>query len=366
MAQMARKLSDSLSMDSPSDDFSDSGSDSNLDGYIEPQLGGKVVLVTGVAGFIGSHCALSLLERGDTVIGIDEVNDYYDVSLKYSNLRRVEARASEGQFVFYKGDICNVDLMEQIFAEHEPQWILHLAARAGVRPSIEDPFVYVHSNVEGTTRLLDIARKHNVKHFVFASSSSVYGGSKKELFSELDDVSNPVSPYAATKKACELMGSTYNHLYKMPVAGLRFFTVYGPRGRPDMAAFKFISRVSNGTELHQYGDGSTSRDYTYIDDIVDGCIRTLDRPSGFQIYNLGNGKPVKLGAFIELVAQSVGRPANIKIMPEQPGDVPRTCADISKARAYLGYNPKTSFKQGIQKTVDWFETSGLKTGSTSI
>lgn len=342
-----------------SEDFSDSGDSDSLSAEIQAHVGGKVVLVTGVAGFIGSHCALSLLERGDIVIGIDEVNDYYDVSLKESNLKRVEAHASNGQFLFYKGDICDADLVEKIFSTHRPQWVLHLAARAGVRPSIDDPFVYVHSNVEGTTRLLEVARRHKCKHFVFASSSSVYGGSKKELFSELDDVSNPVSPYAATKKACELLGSTYHHLYKMPVAALRFFTVYGPRGRPDMAAFKFISRVSHGEELHQYGDGSTSRDYTYIDDIVDGCIRTLDRPSGFQIYNLGNGKPVRLSAFINLVAKSVGRPANIKILPDQPGDVPRTCADISKARQLLGYDPKTSFEQGIQNTVDWFQTSGL-------
>lgn len=326
---------------------------------IQPHVGQKIVLVTGVAGFIGSHCALELLKRGDIVIGIDEVNDYYDVALKESNLARVEAQALDGQFVFYRGDICDAELVQRIFSSHNPQWVLHLAARAGVRPSIDDPFVYVHSNVEGTTRLLEIARKHDCKHFVFASSSSVYGGSNKELFSETDDVSNPVSPYAATKKACELLGSTYQHLYKMPVAALRFFTVYGPRGRPDMAAFKFISRVSHGEELHQFGDGSTSRDYTYIDDIVDGCLRALDRPNAFQIYNLGNGSPVRLSAFIDLVAKCVGRKANIKIMPEQPGDVPRTCADITKAKQLLGYDPKTGFEEGIKNTVTWFAKSGL-------
>eukprot|EP00493_Phyllostaurus_siculus_P021940 UN22270 len=369
MFRMHEEVVEALSSD-PSDASSDASSDELCEGIsmvdnamicaeIEPHMGSKIVLVTGVAGFIGSHCALSLLQRGDIVIGIDEVNDYYDVSLKESNIKRVEAQAANGQFVFYRGDICNKELVEKIFSTHKPEWVLHLAARAGVRPSIEDPFVYVHSNVEGTTRLLEIASRHQCKHFVFASSSSVYGGSKKELFSELDDVSNPVSPYAATKKACELLGSTYNHLYKMPVAALRFFTVYGPRGRPDMAAYKFISRVSHGTELHQFGDGSTSRDYTYIDDIVDGCVRTLDRPSGFQIYNLGNGNPVKLSAFIDLVAKSVGRPANIKVLPDQPGDVPRTCADITKARQLLGYNPKTSFAEGIQNTVNWFQQSGL-------
>lgn len=322
---------------------------------IAPHKQRKVVLVTGAAGFIGSNCAIELIKRGDTVIGIDEVNDYYDVDKKAYNLKRVRSAGDEKSFTFYRGDICDAELLTKIFAEHKPQWILHLAARAGVRPSIDDPFVYIHSNVEGTTRLLAEAAKNDVKHFVFASSSSVYGGSKKTLFSEDDDVSNPVSPYAATKKACELLGSTYNHLYSLPVAGLRFFTVYGPNGRPDMAAYKFVDRVSRGDELYQFGDGSTSRDYTYIADIVDGCLRTLDRPNGFQVYNLGNGSPVKLKDFIKLVEDTVGQKANIKILPEQPGDVPRTCADISKAKEMLGYNPSTSFKEGIKKTVQWYD-----------
>lgn len=322
---------------------------------IRPHKDKKVVLVTGVAGFIGSNCAIELIERGDVVIGIDELNDYYDVGKKQYNLQRVRNAGGKNNFTFYKGDICNEELLSEIFSEHKPEWVLHLAARAGVRPSIDDPFVYIHSNVEGTTRLLSAAAKSKVKHFVFASSSSVYGGSKNHLFSEDDDVSNPVSPYAATKKSCELLGSTYNHLYSMPIAALRFFTVYGPNGRPDMAAYKFVDRVSRGEQLFQFGDGSTSRDYTFISDIVDGCIRTLDRPSGFQIYNLGNGSPVKLKDFISLVEDTVGRKANIKILPEQPGDVPRTCADISKAKEMLGYNPSTTFAEGIKKTVQWYD-----------
>jgi len=331
---------------------------------IPPNRQHKVVLVTGAAGFIGSNCAIELLKRGDVVIGIDEVNDYYDVEKKKYNLQRVRSADSNANFTFYKGDICNQELLTKIFTEHKPEWILHLAARAGVRPSIDDPFVYIHSNVEGTTRLLSAASANGVKHFVFASSSSVYGGSKNELFSEDDDVSNPVSPYAATKKSCELLGSTYNHLYSMPIAALRFFTVYGPNGRPDMAAYKFVDRVSRGEQLYQFGDGSTSRDYTYIADIVDGCIRALDRPSGFQIYNLGNGSPVKLKDFIKLVEDTVGRKANIKILPEQPGDVPRTCADISKAQEMLGYNPSTSFEEGIKKTVQWYDAYHAETSDT--
>lgn len=196
---------------------------------------------------------------------------------------------------------------------------------------------------------------------MFASSSSVYGGSKKSVFCEDDFVDYPVSPYAATKKACELLAYTYHHLYKLNVAGLRFFTVYGPRGRPDMAPFKFIDRCSRGAEIQRFGDGSTSRDYTYIDDIVDGVVRSLDRPLGYQIFNLGNGQPVKLSKFISIVEQSVGKSAVIKELPEQPGDVPRTCADISKAQELLGYSPKTPFEEGIRKTVEWYNTEYSKT-----
>ena len=329
--------------------------DGEDEGSIAPHVGRKIVMVTGVAGFIGSNCAERLIARGDIVIGVDEVNDYYDVRIKRANLERLTRISGDsGNFRFYEGDLCNVEFITKIFEDEKPRWMLHLAARAGVRPSIDDPFVYIHSNIEATTRLLELSRKNGCEHFVFASSSSVYGGSTKSLFSETDDVSNPVSPYAATKKSCELIGFTYNHLYELPVAGLRFFTVYGPGGRPDMAPFKFVDRVSRGVEIQQFGDGSSSRDYTYIDDIVDGCLRTLDRPSGYQVYNLGNGEPTRLKDFIDIVQRCTERKAIIKILPDQPGDVPRTCADITKARSMLGYNPRTKFADGIAKTVAWY------------
>ena len=244
--------------------------------------------------------------------------------------------------------------MEQLFITERPRHVVHMAARAGVRPSIDDPFIYIHSNILGTTRLLELARIHGNDCFVWASSSSVYGGSKNEEFGEDDYVDNPVSPYAASKKACELMTYTYHSLYGMNVSGLRFFTVYGPRGRPDMAPFKFVDRVSRGLEIQQFGDGTSSRDYTYIDDIVDGVVRALDRPLGYQIFNLGNGSPYRLCDFISLVESNVGKPAVIRVLPDQPGDVPRTCANIDKARELLGYAPKVSFEEGTRRTVAWY------------
>ena len=321
-----------------------------------PHLTGKRVLLTGGAGFIGSHVAEVLLARGDEVLIVDEVNDYYDVRLKRANLKRLQERWGTERLRVYEGDVCDEPFISAIFEEEEPKWVVHLAARAGVRPSIQDPFIYIHSNVEATTRLMELARKHGNEHFVFASSSSVYGGSKNEVFSEADVVDFPVSPYAATKKACELMSYTYHHLYGMNVAGLRFFTVYGPRGRPDMAPFKFVDRVSRGVEIQQFGDGSSSRDYTYIDDIVDGVVRSLDRPLGYQIYNLGNGNPVGLKHFISIVERATGKKANIRVLPDQPGDVPRTAADISKARRLLGYEPKVAFADGIQRLAEWYRT----------
>eukprot|EP01040_Poterioochromonas_malhamensis_P015710 gene15710-17637_t len=313
----------------------------------------KVVLVTGGAGFIGSHVADSLLARGDRVVIIDEVNDYYDVRMKEANLKYLEEKY-KCRVTVYRGDICDASLMSFIFQNENPTHICHLAARAGVRPSIADPYIYVHSNIEGTTRLLDLARQHMVQNFVYASSSSVYGCSDKEVLSESDAVEKPVSPYAATKKACELLAYTYHHLYGLSVTGLRFFTVYGPRGRPDMAPFKFIERVFNGDAIQQYGDGSTSRDYTYIDDIVSGVVASIDRPLGYEVINLGNGRPYLLKDFIRLVEKCVGKQAKIEILPEQPGDVDRTCADISKAQRLLGYNPQVPFEEGISRTVEWY------------
>jgi UDP-glucuronate 4-epimerase len=324
------------------------------------------VLVTGGAGFIGSHTAAHLLRRGNKVVIVDEVNDYYDVSQKMGNvahLRALAAEVSDGsdrdsRLVFVRADINDIPRMTQIFAEHEPAFVVHLAARAGVRPSLKDPYLYIRANILGTTALLEIARKFDcVRHFVYASSSSVYGGSTKETFSEADIVDQPVSPYAATKKSCELMASTFNHLYGLHVSGLRFFTVYGPRGRPDMAPFKFLDRAARGVTIDQYGDGSSERDYTYVDDIVSGVVRAMDRPAGVQVYNLGNGRPVTLKRFIGLVGE-VAAPVdglNINYMPDQPGDVKRTCADISKARGMLGYDPKTPFEVGLRETWRWFQ-----------
>mmetsp|Transcript_12756 Transcript_12756/g.20630 ORF Transcript_12756/g.20630 Transcript_12756/m.20630 type:complete len:359 (+) Transcript_12756:417-1493(+) len=321
----------------------------------------KTVLVTGGAGFIGSHTAVRLLERGDKVVVVDEVNDYYDTRMKQANLQLLQKTADEfadpgyeTNYVFCKGDIADRKFMQNVFAEHQPTHVCHLAARAGVRPSIDDPFVYVHSNVLGTVTLLELAAQNGISNFVYASSSSVYGGSKKEKFSETDIVDEPVSQYAATKKSKELFAATYHSLYKLNCTGLRFFTVYGPRGRPDMAPFKFINNIVNGKKLDQYGDGSSERDYTYIDDIVNGVVLALDKPLGNAVLNLGRGSPCKLKDFISTIETICKRRAVINMMPMQPGDVPRTCADTSRAEKLIGYRAKVSLKQGLENTLAWY------------
>jgi UDP-glucuronate 4-epimerase len=323
---------------------------------VEPHMGYKKVLVTGGAGFIGSHVAEVLLARGDDVVIVDEMNDYYDLRTKEENLRLLRAAyPDENRLKIVRGDICDRDLMESIFATDRPKWVCHMAARAGVRPSIQDPYVYIHSNIKGTTQLMELSAKYGVQNFVFASSSSVYGGSKSTFFSETEVVDNPVSPYAASKKACELLAYTYHHLYQLNVTGLRFFTVYGPRGRPDMAPFMFLDRVSRGQEIQQFGDGSSSRDYTYISDIVDGVVRSIDRPYPYEIFNLGKGSGTSLKKFIHLVEKHAGKKAIIKILPDQPGDVPYTCADVSKAKEMLGYESAISFEEGIRRTAEWYK-----------
>jgi len=337
--------------------LTDSDEENEVTRKIKPHTGYKKVLVTGGAGFIGSHVAEYLLERGDDVVIVDEVNDYYDVSIKEENLRLLQEKYSYDRLVVYRCDICDHDEMDEIFDKERPKWVCHMAARAGVRPSINDPFVYIHSNIRGTTHLMELSHKYGIENFVFASSSSVYGGSKSTYFSEDEIVDNPVSPYAASKKACELLAYTYHHLYQLNVTGLRFFTVYGPRGRPDMAPFKFIDRVSRGLELQQFGDGSSSRDYTYVDDIVDGVVRSIDRRHRYEVFNLGKGDGTSLSEFIGLVQKYVGKKASIKIMPDQPGDVPYTCADVSKARSLLGYKSKVSFEEGIRRTAEWYKSS---------
>lgn len=328
---------------------------------VEPHVGYKKVLVTGGAGFIGSNVADYLLARGDDVVIVDEMNDYYDVKIKEANLRLLQENYPEkGRLAIYRGDICDEDLMERIFSEEQPKWVCHMAARAGVRPSIQDPFVYIHSNIKGTTQLMELSHKYGIQNFVFASSSSVYGGSKSTFFSEDENVDNPVSPYAASKKACELLAYTYHHLYKLNITGLRFFTVYGPRGRPDMAPFKFIDRVSRGVEMQQFGDGSSSRDYTYITDIVDGVVRSIDRRHKYEVFNLGKGEGTSLKEFIGLVQKHVGKKAIIRVLPDQPGDVPYTCADVAKAQEYLGYRSKISFGEGIRRTAEWYKNAYAK------
>lgn len=336
-------------------DFSLSDEEVEVTPKVKPHIGYKKVLVTGGAGFIGSHVAEFLLERGDDVVIVDEVNDYYDVRIKEENLRLLQQKYSDDRLVLYRCDICDHDKMEEIFDKERPGWVCHMAARAGVRPSINDPFVYIHSNIRGTTHLMELSHKYGIQNFVFASSSSVYGGSKSTYFSEDEIVDNPVSPYAASKKACELLAYTYHHLYQLNVTGLRFFTVYGPRGRPDMAPFKFIDRVSRGLELQQFGDGSSSRDYTYIDDIVDGVVRSIDRPHRYEVFNLGKGDGTSLSEFISLVQKYVGKKALIKVLPDQPGDVPYTCADVSKAHSLLGYKSKVTFEEGIRRTAEWYK-----------
>lgn len=344
------------STDSPSTMSSTSTSSWEDCDLVHPHVGYKKVLVTGGAGFIASHVAEFLLARGDDVVIVDEMNDYYDLRIKQKNLDLLrESYPDQNRLQIYRGDICDSDFMLKVFEEERPEWVCHMAARAGVRPSIQDPYIYIHSNIEATTRLMDLSHKFGVKNFVYASSSSVYGGSKSTFFSEDEAVDRPVSPYAASKKACELLAYTYHHLYQLNVTGLRFFTVYGPRGRPDMAPFKFIDRVSRGVEIQQFGDGSSSRDYTYISDIVDGIARSIDRPYKYQIFNLGKGSGTSLKEFIDLVQKHVAKKANIRVMPDQPGDVPYTCADVQKAQRLLGYKSKIEFEEGIRRTCKWYK-----------
>lgn len=333
---------------------------------IPPHAHRKTVLVTGGAGFIGSHVAEYLLSRGDSVVIVDEMNDFYNVKLKEANLNllRKSATTSNLQLNIYRGNICNVTLLEEIFNAHSIQWVCHMAARAGVRPSIENPFQYIESNIKGTTTLMEFSHKYRVRNFVFASSSSVYGGSKSRLFSENEVVDSPISQYAASKKAAELISFTYHHLYDLHITALRFFTVYGPRGRPDMAPFKFIHGISSGTPIQQFGNGKSSRDYTYISDIVDGIVRALDRPQKYEIINLGRGSGTVLKDFIRVVEKYTNKTAVIDIVPDQPGDVPYTCANVTKAHLLLGYESKVSIDEGIRKTVEWYNKSFSTTMSS--
>jgi UDP-glucuronate 4-epimerase len=308
--------------------------------------------LTGGAGFIGFHVAKLLLERGDEVVCVDNFNDYYDVQIKED---RTKILSEFPGFKLYREDIRDYDAMKKIFEENEIDKVCHLAARAGVRYAILHPLLYEEVNIKGTTILLDLAKDFKVKNFVFASSSSVYGGNTKVPFAEDDPVDRPISPYAATKKACELMAYSYHHLHDLKVSGLRFFTVYGPWGRPDMALFKFTKAIVEGGTIDVYNYGKMKRDFTYIDDIAQGVLGALDNINDYEIFNLGNSNTVELEYFIELVEKELGSKAKRNDMPLQPGDVPMTYADISKAQKMIGFNPQVNIEDGIRNFVIWYK-----------
>ncbi|MFQ5474850.1 MAG: GDP-mannose 4,6-dehydratase [Candidatus Nanoarchaeia archaeon] len=310
------------------------------------------ILVTGGAGFIGSHVCEALLDRGDSVVCIDDFNDYYSPELKHKNLERI---TKNPRFHLVVGDIRDIAQLQNIFEETKPDKVIHLAARAGVRASIKDPLLYQEVNVSGTLNLLELARQYDIKNFVYASSSSVYGENKTMPFSEKDRVDNPLSPYAATKRAAELMCSTYHHMYGMNISCLRFFTVYGPRGRPDMAPYKFMDLVMHDKPIPKFGDGSSSRDYTYVNDIVQGIFGALDGDFGFEIFNLGNSAPVSLNDFISTMERVTGKKAEIDQKPVPSTDVPATYADLSKSRRLLGYDPKIGLEDGLTKMFEWYK-----------
>ena len=327
------------------------------------------VLVTGAAGFIGSHLSHRLLDRGDEVLGYDNLNDYYDPTLKEARLARLLPKAG---FRFVRGSLEDRTALEAAFDTFKPQRVVNLAAQAGVRYSLENPHAYIDSNIVGFTNILEACRHRGVEHLVYASSSSVYGANRKLPFAVEDSVDHPVSLYAATKKANELMAHTYSHLFGMPTTGLRFFTVYGPWGRPDMALFLFTKSILEGKPIDVFNHGHHTREFTFVDDIVEGVIRTLDTVPGpdptydplqpnpgsssapWRVYNIGNHQPVQLLRYIEVLEDCLGRKAEKRLLPMQPGDVPDTCADVEALRRDTGYHPSTPIETGIRRFVDWY------------
>ena len=309
----------------------------------------KKFLITGAAGFIGSHLCERLISDNQFVVGLDNFDPFYDRKIKESNIKTLK---KSDKFKLIEGDIKGTACVDSI-CKDGIDMIVHLAAKAGVRPSIADPLGYADCNINGTTVLLEAARKFNIKKFIFASSSSVYGNNKKVPFSETDNVDYPISPYAATKKAGELICHTYHHLYKMNITCLRYFTVYGPRQRPDLAIHKFAKLIEQGNPIPVFGDGSMMRDFTYIDDIIDGTVAAMEKCDGFEIYNLGESKPVRLDKLVEGLEKALGKKAVIDRKPVPPGDVERTFADITKANKRLGYNPDTDITAGLAKFVAW-------------
>jgi UDP-glucuronate 4-epimerase len=327
------------------------------------------ILVTGTAGFIGADVALALLERGDDVVGVDDLNAYYDVSLKRARLARF---ADHPRYRHHEFDLADTDRTLALFEQERPERVIHLAAQAGVRYSIDHPHTYGRSNLTAFLAILEGARHHAVDHLTYASSSSVYGGNTKTPFSERDAVDHPVSLYAATKRANELMAHTYSHLYALPTTGLRFFTVYGPWGRPDMSPFIFVKRILEGEPIDVFNYGDHQRDFTFIDDIVEGVVRTSDRPAEpdpdydaaapdasrssapWRIYNIGCEQPVDLLRYIEVIERCTGREAIKNMLPMQPGDVKATCADVSALAEAVGYRPKVPLEEGMARFVDWY------------
>jgi len=327
------------------------------------------VLVTGAAGFIGYHISRVLCQRGDEVVGIDNLNDYYDVGLKQARLAQLESLPN---FEFIKMDIAHRPDVEKLFADRGFEWVVNMAAQAGVRYSLENPHAYVESNLVGYTNLLEGCRHHGIKHFVYASSSSVYGANETMPFSTQDNVDHPVSLYAATKKANELIAHSYSHLYQLPTTGLRFFTVYGPWGRPDMSPILFAKAILAGEPIRVFNYGKHRRDFTYIDDIVEGVVRCVDKiPEGnpdwsgidpdpassrapWKIYNIGNGEPVELLHYIELMEKAFGKTTTKEMLPLQPGDVEGTYADVGPLQSEIGYSPCVSIEQGLQRFAAWY------------
>lgn len=327
------------------------------------------ILITGAAGFIGSALALRLLERGDTIIGLDNHNNYYDPALKEARLARF---ANHPRYTHIRLDLADRDGIARVFATYKPQRVVHLAAQAGVRYSIENPMAYIDSNIVGFANILEGCRHHGISHLVYASSSSVYGANTTMPFSVHDNVDHPLSFYAATKKANELMAHAYSHLYGLPATGLRFFTVYGPWGRPDMAPFQFVRAILEDKPLKVFNYGNHRRDFTYIDDIVEGVIRVLDHPAEsnsnwdgkqpdpassaapWRVYNIGNSQPVRLMDYIEAFEEALGKTAQKELLPLQPGDMPDTYADVSDLENFFGYRPQTPFKEGVLRFVDWY------------
>ncbi|MBD1878454.1 NAD-dependent epimerase [Coleofasciculus sp. FACHB-T130] len=329
------------------------------------------ILVTGAAGFVGFYLCKLLLDRGEEVIGIDNLNDYYDVNLKQARLEQLK---DKNNFQFYKLDLADRQGIAELFANSQIEQVLHMAAQAGVRYSLQNPHAYVDSNLVGFTNILEGCRHSQVEHLVFASSSSVYGANKKMPFSVHDNVDHPVSLYAASKKANELMAHTYSHLYGLPTTGLRFFTVYGPWGRPDMAMFLFTKAILGGRPIDVFNYGKMRRDFTYIDDIAEGVLRVADKiphpnpdlagadsdpgvsAAPYKIYNIGNNTPVELGRFIEVLEDCLGTKAVKNMLPMQPGDVPETYADITDLQRDVGFKPSTSIEVGIPRFVEWYRS----------